>query len=510
MFDPDNPKRIVNYRPLFSAAVGFIAGLAAYRSITSIGLNTAGLIALLAAIGLAAAALIFVFARHRQRILCVLIAAFLFAFIRMPFAAPDEISAGSYELTGTVKDISNSQANTVVLTRASLNGSRLRYNVKLRIEGDRTPEIGETIKANCEAKLPSARFDNYNERLTLLASGISVKAECEGYETISEGSLPVTRKLASLKSFLSNKISELFPDNAPIVTAFLLGDRSGVDESDIESFRSSGAIHLLTISGLHVGVLTAALFFILPKRYPILRLGVISAFLVVYCALTAFSPSLVRASVMSVSVLLADVAEEKRDPLSSLSLAALVILIVSPYKFWSVGFRLSFAACFGIFMLIPPGYKRSLNGPVGKLLDSALVTLGATAATAMISAHYFGTFPTYGLLSNLIAVPLFSIVIILSFVSVLVGIVSPSAGAVIAFIPDKMINTGVWLLDRIRSLPYSELSVIPPSTLTCALMLVLLFVISPYVLRPVKQRIKFSIMTLLIFTASLFADIIKA
>ena len=510
MFDPDNPKRIVNYRPLFSAAVGFITGLAAYRAIVSIGLSTAGLIVLLALIGVAAAALIFIFAKHRQRIVCVLIATFLFAFIRMPFAAPDTITAGTYELTGTVKEISTGQSNTVVLTHASLNGSRLRYNVKLKIESASTPKIGDTIKANCEAKLPAARFDNYNERLTLLASGISIKAECEDFETVSEGGLPVTRKLASIKSYLSDKIADLFPDNAPIVKAFLLGDKSGVDESDIDSFRSSGTMHLLTISGLHVGVLTAALFFILPRRYPLLRLILIGAFLAVYCAMTAFAPSLVRASIMSISVLLADVAEEKRDPLSSLSLAALVILVVSPYKFWSVGFRLSFAACFGIFMLITPGYKSSIKGPVGKLLDSALVTLGATAATAMISAHYFGTFPTYGLLSNLIAVPIFSIVIILSFISVLVGIVVPPAGAVIAFVPDKMINTGVWLLGRIQSLPYSELNVIPPSTLTCALMLVLLFVISPYVLRPVKQRIKFSLMTLLIFTASLFADIIKA
>lgn len=486
-------------------------GLAVFSTIFDLGLKTAWFVIVLSLVVVVSVILFFVFSKHRQRMLCVLIGAFVLAFIRMPFAVPDVITPGEYELSGVVKEISETKPDTVVLTDAVLGGSKLRYNLRLKISGDNVsvPKIGDRIRTTCEAKLPAAAFGSYNERLTLLASGISVKAGCADYEIVSENGLPVTRKLDSIKRFLSERIDLLFPENAPIVKAFLIGDRSGVDESDIDSFRESGAMHLLTISGLHVGVLTAALFFILPKRYPILRLTVISAFLFVYCAMTSFAPSLVRASIMCISAILAEAAEEKRDSLSSLSHAAIVILFVSPYKLWSVGFRLSFAACFGIFMLLSPGAVKK-RGILGKLLGSALITLGATAATSMISAHYFSTFPTYGMISNLFAVPIFSLIIILSFAALVVGAAIPSAGAVIAFLPDKMINTAVWLLQTIRALPYSELEVTPPSTLTCVLMLILMFTISAYVLRPLKQRLKFSVCTLLIFTASLFADIIKA
>ncbi|MBO4848365.1 MAG: ComEC/Rec2 family competence protein [Clostridia bacterium] len=508
MFDDKDPNRIINYRPLFIAAAGIIAGTAAYQALFDLRISAAARIIVLAVFGLLVGALCVYSAVRRRKTAFIFAAAFVLAFARMAAAVPDNVVAAEYNVTGVVSEVSETQIGTVTLTDVRLDGKHLRYKMRLKAEGE-TFSVGDEIEAVCLVSEPNRSFGSYDERMDLLSKGISAKAECRSASVVSTDRLPVRQRLLSVKRLIHSRIFELFPENAPVVAGFLLGERSGVDEADYESFRLTGTAHLLALSGFHVGIITALLFLMLPKRFPWLRFIVIGLFLIGYCALTAFSASLVRASIMCMCLLLADAAEQRRDAVSALSLAAIVILAVSPYMLWSAGFRLSFAATFGI-LLVTSGGAFSKNRPVNRIFSALAVTFGATVATALISARYFGIFTTYGLIANAFAAPVFSAAVTLSFVSVLVGIPFPAVGRVMAFVPDRMIGFAMLGLQRIQSLPYACLNVVSPSALSGILVLVMMFCISPYVLRPLKKRLALTSLVFLLFTASVAADIIRS
>lgn len=506
MFDPDSPNRIINYRPLFIAAVGFISGVALYEAFSSFAHASAILLPIVCIIF---AALFLFSAIKRKRTLLVLSAAFLLAFARMTAAAPDNVVKGEYRLTGTVLSINHGKTDSVILTGASLDDHKLKYRVKLTISSGELPTIGDRITASCSAREPSRRFGSYDERLDLLSKDTFVIAAADKVSTLGTGMLPLTEKLYNVKSFLRDRIYLLFSDEAPIAAGFLLGEKAGLDEADVDSFRATGTAHLLSLSGFHVGVLTSLLFFILPKRFPWMRMVFVSLFLLGYCAVAAFPASLIRASLMCFCLMLSEVTEERRDSLSSLSLAALVILAFSPYSLWSVGFQLSFAATFGILLILSVGEGRSASVTLRRIRSAASVTLGATAASALISARYFGVFPTYGLAANIIAVPIFSAAITLSFFVLVIGVPFPAIAQIAAWVPRKLIGAAMFIIRRIESLPYSSIEVISPSLLSGVLMLIMLFTISAYVLRPIGKRLKLTALAFLLFTASLAADIIK-
>ncbi len=448
----------------------------------------------------------------KHKALAIIAGSILLFAARTALVSYEAIPQGEdLHICGTIDEVSVSKPGTVVLRNVTVEGDRYYSRLKLSIKTPcSVPALGDRIETICQVKPPNIRFDNYNERLSFLSDGISAKATCEEYEITAHDRLPLKQKLNSSRNYLINRIAFLFPDNAALFQGFLLGEKTGIDEADIDCFRETGTAHLLTLSGFHVGIITALLFLVLPKRFPKLRFILISLFLLFYCAISAFSASIFRASIMCECMLLSDVFERRRDSLSALSLAALIILLVFPYKLYSVGFRLSFAATIGI-VLIGSCEAPSARGPVlRKALGALTVSLGASAATVLITAQYFGYFASYSLLSNVTAVPVFSLAITLGAAALIIGSPFPAVGRLIAFIPDKLCSGGMLILNWIKAMPYSLISVIPPSTLSGILMLALMFSISAYVLKPLKTRLRYAFCIFLVFTASLAADIIRA
>ncbi|MCR5808421.1 MAG: competence protein ComEC family protein [Clostridiales bacterium] len=511
MFDRRDPNRIINFRPLLFAAVGLVLGIAAFIGYGTLRLKGGPLsLVLLIFFSVAAAALCCFAVIRRKSALFILLFAFLIGFARMLIIPTDSFENGEYTVIGTVVSDNDGKEGRLILSNVTVDGVKLHHRMRMNLKNASVPEVGDVIETRCSVRNPSMRFGSYDERTRLMASGISSVASCSEYKVIRKGAVPLTKALNDVRRYLGARIEYLFDDNADIVCGFLLGDRSGVEEEDYEDFVSTGTSHLLSLSGFHVGILASVLFFLLPKCFPWLRFTIVGLFLLFYCALTAFSPSLVRASIMCGCLMLADVTEERRDALSSLSLAALIILIVQPYKIFSVGFRLSFAATLGILFLTSSGIPAFKSRIVSKVVSAALITIGATAATALISAQYFNTFQTYGIIANVIAVPVFSLAVTLSFAVLLIGLIIPPAAHLLAFVPDKLITGGMIMLRAISSLPGAQISVFSPSTLSGVLMLVVMFCISQYVLRPLNKRIRLTMLAFLLFTASVIADIIRA
>lgn len=201
--------------------------------------------------------------------------------------------------------------------------------------------------------------------------------------------------------------------DAPLIKAILLGDKSDLDVDVKQAFINTGAMHMLAVSGLHVGIIVMLLG--LMFKYLFLFRGKNLAFILMilllwfYAFLTGFSASVVRAVVMFTILIVAQLLRRGYQPITSLSIAAFVILLFDPLALFDIGFQLSFLAMAGIFSVFPI----LENGFVSKnkLLDliwkGTVIGLAAQVFTIPISLYYFKQFPNYFFLSNL-GVMLFS------------------------------------------------------------------------------------------------------
>lgn len=236
--------------------------------------------------------------------------------------------------------------------------------------------------------------------------------------------------------------------------ALLLGDQSQITPEVRAAFQRTGTSHLLAISGLHLGMIAAAAFFLvfwLLRRWTwlLLRLNAIkTAFflaawpMLTYAWLAGGSPATQRAALMILAGLVMLLLDRPKDFLSLLAFAAFIILIISPLQLYSLSFQLSFLSVWGVGILAPVLFQNWQNllswredrpywlrRAVAVLIRGLATTLAATLATLPVIMAAFHQVPTYGLLANLFAVPLVGFLILpLIFLAGLVsGLLPPLA-----------------------------------------------------------------------------------
>ena len=211
-----------------------------------------------------------------------------------------------------------------------------------------------------------------------------------------------------------------FPSDgtSALLKAFLTGDRSDLSKETVSVFRLSGASHLLALSGLHIGII----YLIFDKltylmgRTPlarILRYAIIVILAGFFTLMTGASPSIVRAFLFIFIAETLRLAGRERKTSRVLCLALFIQLVISPESIKSVGFQLSYLAMAGIFLVYPFMEKWYPDGlkydPLRWIWKTAAMTISCQLFTAPLAWHYFHSFPKHFLLTNLLALPLTSI-----------------------------------------------------------------------------------------------------
>ncbi len=213
-----------------------------------------------------------------------------------------------------------------------------------------------------------------------------------------------------------NQIRRLFPkDTVPLLLALLLGNTSELDYRTETNLSLSGLRHVAAVSGLHVSILFSILYvFTLRNRYLGLLVG--TPVLLIFAAMAGFTPSVLRAAIMQFLMLLSMVLDREYDNATSLSAAALLLLVVNPLTVTSVGFQLSVASVAGIFLfavrirnwLMDPKRlgrwekKRPWNRYAARIGTGISVSLGALVLTIPLCAWYFGTVSLLSVVTNLL------------------------------------------------------------------------------------------------------------
>jgi competence protein ComEC len=210
---------------------------------------------------------------------------------------------------------------------------------------------------------------------------------------------------------LINRISSVFPaDSESFARALLLGDTTDVDYETDTALKVSGIRHVIAVSGLHVSAAFGILYLLAGKKRLLTVLIGVPA-VILFSALSGFTPSVTRACIMQIIMMLALLFDKEYDPPTALSIAVLVMLIANPMTIGSVSFQLSVSCMIGIFLFGERLYNWLKNSPYfgrgkGKLSSgicgSISITLSTMVTTTPLTAYYFGTVSIIGIATNLL------------------------------------------------------------------------------------------------------------
>jgi ComEC/Rec2-related protein len=279
-----------------------------------------------------------------------------------------------------------------------------------------------------KANLPD-EFDSrsYLANLDAAAVGMAFSSQVSLIKNPGDYSKIKTKIISGVNA----RVDSLFPEkDAPLVKAILLGDKTGIPFETKKEFSYAGTAHLLAVSGLHVGLIAAVLFFALNfvgnnwVKFVLFTL-LISGFVII----SGMQPSAVRAGSMAILYTFMIALQRKARPINIFAVVILIELLIYPAIIKSISFQMSVFAVAGILLFTNHFYKFFKHLFPDKFFfryvsGSLAVTFSATFITGPLVAYYFGVFSIISPLANLVVIPLMSLVLIYSFLSLIISFIS--------------------------------------------------------------------------------------
>ena len=252
-----------------------------------------------------------------------------------------------------------------------------------------------------------------------------------------------------------------------VAAALILGQEDDLDAETMRNYAGAGVMHILSVSGLHVGIVYMVLNFLLgflnrKRTTVVIKTLILITAIWFYALITGFSPSIARSATMFTFVSVAVLFRRNSHVINSLAASALLLLAFNPYYLLNIGFQLSYISLAGIIFIYDWIYHRI--EPVTRVGDQiwqiVAISLAAQIATIPVSLYYFHQFPSYFLAANIVAIPLSSLVIysgMLVMATSFMPAVSNFMGIISTWLLKFLNGSIAW----IESLPYAVISGIP-------------------------------------------------
>ena len=278
-------------------------------------------------------------------------------------------------------------------------------------------------------------------------------------------------------------------ENLGVASAISIGYKKELDDEIKQSYAATGATHILSVSGLHVGIIYVVLeflfYFLSKKKYlRFLKALIIILFLWSYAVLTGLSPSVLRAATMFSFVVAGKAFDRNTNIYNTLAASAFALLILDPFILFEVGFQLSYLAVIGIVFFQPRVYKTVYlkNKWLDKIWILISVSIAAQIVTLPLCLYYFHQFPNYFIISGLIVVPLASVII---YLVIFLFVISPWewaaswVGKGLNFLVEFM-NSSIKTIENIPGALSSDISF---NSIQLILFYTLLILLSLFILR---------------------------
>lgn len=380
---------------------------------------------------------------------------------------------------GIVSDIPQEKANSIkgdIQIISPIKKKVVLYFQKTDVSGQLLP--GDVIMFHTQLKPFNNMADSggFDYKLFMERKGFAGSAYIPDNDWLNTGDKVVNLYILSqqlrARTLLFFENFGLNDDQHALIASLTLGYKDGLTDNIKEAFNVSGTSHVLAVSGMNVAIVylivNSLLFFLggYGARYSIKQV-IIILFLIFYAFITGLSPSVVRAVIMLVIFCLGNIVHRRVFSYNTLAIAAFLILLADPMSLFDVGFQMSFAAVFSI-LYFKPKLDLLFQTKISLLIkarDLLTISLSAQLGVFPIVLYYFGTFPTYFFITNIVIVPLIGLVTYiiipvillsilnvfnLSFINVLFGFVSKT----LSFLNDIILKSVYFF----ESLPYAQLA----------------------------------------------------
>lgn len=380
-------------------------------------------------------------------------------------------------------------------------------DIRLVIPSDLHFQYGDFIRFHCRIKKIQSFYNpgSFDYKRFLNRRGIYVSGFLSNPASIvlirHDAANSIRLKLEIFRSHLKQLIySNASSPEREIIEAMTIGNQNAIPRWVLDNFAKTGTSHILSISGLHVGMVAAGCFFLifllmksseyLMLKFNIIKLATALSFLpvIIYTLVSGMGTPVIRSALMALAFFTALLAGKQKDMYNILFGAAFIILIVVPESLFEISFQLSFCAVFGLVYMvpkfgdIPTPYLSSmphfLQGVIRRAFIFVLVSAAATLATLPIIVFYFNRVSAVTLIANLITVPLLGILALIpAMASILISIFSPGLAGLLIKTAAFFTHISVEIINRLASLPWSSFHIIKPSIPEIILFYIMLFLL---------------------------------
>lgn len=315
-------------------------------------------------------------------------------------------------------------------------------------------KVGSEIKLTGKLKyLNKMSYESFDYGRYLRSMGYKGLIYLKDYSIV--GNNLMYEYIYKVKSYISNTIRYLYKTNSDFINSMILGQKDDLSQNEKLMFTRTGTSHIIAISGLHTGILSGLIIFMMGKINKIYKLIVLSTMMFIYSAMVGNSPSIIRAIMFMISLYLSFFLDRKMDKISTLSFIGILFVINNPYIIYNISFQLSFLATLSIIYFY--GY---INNKLNIKIIS--LTLSANILTIPIIYYNFEGIPLVSILGNIIIVPFVGIIIYLAMLSLILFNINIYISSIVVYINRFILETIYVLLERISNLDFAYIAIEEP------------------------------------------------
>lgn len=315
-------------------------------------------------------------------------------------------------------------------------------------------KVGSEIKLTGKFKdLNKMSYESFDYGRYLRSMGYKGLIYLKDYSIV--GNNLMYEYIYKAKSYISNTIRYLYKTNSDFINSMMLGQKDDLSQNEKLMFTRTGTSHIIAISGLHTGILSGLIIFMMGKINKIYKLIVLSTMMFIYSAMVGNSPSIIRAIMFMISLYLSFFLDRKMDKISTLSFIGILFVINNPYIIYNISFQLSFLATLSIIYFY--GY---INNKLNIKIIS--LTLSANILTIPIIYYNFEGIPLVSILGNIIIVPFVGIIIYLAILSLILFNINIYISSIVVYINRFILETIYVLLEKISNLDFAYIVIEEP------------------------------------------------
>lgn len=391
---------------------------------------------------------------------------------------PEELGEISEEmdisLVGVVTGLEEKEYSQFIYLKTDTNVWLVYDYEFLELSLGNTIQVSGALKQFDVARNPG----NFNAQTYYYTKGIVSGLSLESIEILDENTYPIRNYLYELRltgvEYIYNILGE---DEGSLLVAMVFGEKNGMDDEEKELYQKIGISHIFAISGLHISLISLGVYQMLRRLTGSFTLaGVVSGiFLILYVILIGLGISAIRASIMFIIHVGADITGRVYDIRTSLAIAAICILIYNPLYIYNGGFLLSFGAILGVIYLVPfweevlydllnkiKKSDKEKNSIRERLVKGLSASIGIQMMILPILLYFYYEFSPYSILLNLLVIPIMTILLGIALIGIAISLFWYNLGSVLICLSGWLLQVIEFLSETVLTLYMSRVVVGQP------------------------------------------------